>query len=353
MNRWLVMVAAGVLAALYVLFSSIFVLDPTQQAVVTRFGQITRIEQEPGLYFKVPTDVVERVQLIDKRLLRFDLNNITLQVQDGRFYNVDAFVTYKINDPRQFRERLSGSLIDAEQRINTQFNSALRSVYGKRGFAEALSVERNAMMEEAQELIAGTIEPLGINIVDVRIRRTDLTDQVSAQTFERMKAERLAEAANLRAIGTQQAQTIRAVADRQAVEIVAAANRTGNILRGEGDAERAAIFANAYAQDPEFFDFYRSMQAYGAALQGENTTMLLSPDSEFFRFFGGDNSDRLGGMSTMSVAPDGSEAPAAPVTDGAQAPSAGTAEPTTEGTETPSTGVTEPAAEATEAPASQ
>lgn len=309
MNRWLMIITAVAVAALYVLFSSIFILDPTQQAVVTRFGQITRVEQKPGLYFKVPTDFVERVQLIDKRLLRFDLNNITLQVQDGRFYNVDAFVTYKVSDPRLFRERLSGSLIDAEQRINTQFNSALRSVYGKRGFAEALSVERNAMMEEAQDLIAGTIDPLGISIVDVRIRRTDLTDQVSAQTFERMKAERLAEAANLRAIGTQQAQTIRAVADRQAVEIVAEANREGNILRGEGDAERAAIFANAYAQDPEFFDFYRSMQAYGTALQGENTTMLLSPDSEFFRFFGADS-----GIPANTSSASGASTPATPDT---------------------------------------
>jgi membrane protease subunit HflC len=329
-----------------------FVLDPTQQAVVTRFGQITRIEQEPGLYFKVPTDFIERVQLIEKRLLRFDLNNIITQVQDGRFYNVDAFVTYVVDNPRLFRERLSGSLIDAEQRINTQLNSALRSVYGKRGFAEALSVERNAMMEEAQDLIAGTIDPLGISIIDVRILRTDLTEQVSAQTFERMKAERLAEAANLRAIGTQQAQTIRAVADRQAVEIVAGANRQSSILRGEGDAERAAIFANAYGSDPDFFDFYRSMQAYGTAFQGDNTTMLLSPDSEFIRFFGGDKSVTLGGMNTLPGAPDTSAPSEAPATDGAEAPSAAT-EPATDGAEAPATGTNEPAAEATEAPAGQ
>ena len=298
MNRWLI-IAAVLAGSLYVFVSSLFVLDPTQQAVVTRFGQITRVETKPGLYFKVPTDIVERVQLIDKRLLRYDLNNITLQVKDGRFYNVDAFLTFKISDPQMFRERLSGSLIDAEQRINTQFNSALRSVYGQRGFAEALSVERVAMMEEAQNLIKAQITPLGIDIVDVRVLRTDLTDQVSAQTYDRMKAERLAEAANLRAIGTQQAQSIRAVADRQAVEIVADANRDSNVLRGEGEAERAKIFADAYGQDPEFFDFYRSMQAYGTALKGENTTMLLSPDSEFFRFFGGDNADT--GSSTATL----------------------------------------------------
>ena len=304
MNRWIMIVGGVVVVGLYVLFSSIFILDPTQQAVVTRFGQITRIETKPGLYFKVPTDFVERVQFIDKRLLRYDLNNITLQVKDGRFYNVDAFLTFKITDPRLFRERLSGSLMDAEQQINIQFNSALRSVYGQRGFAEALSAERVAMMEEAQNLIAANIEPLGISVVDVRIRRTDLTDQVSAQTYERMKSERLAEAANLRAIGNQQAQSIRAIADRQAVEIVADANRESNVLRGEGDAQRAAIFANAYGKDPEFFDFYRSMEAYGKALKGNNTTMMLSPNSEFFRFFGGDKADQQpGAMDTLTSEP--------------------------------------------------
>lgn len=307
MNRWLITIGGVIVVGLYVLFSSIFILDPTQQAVVTRFGQITRVESKPGLYFKVPTDFVERVQLIDKRLLRYELNNITLQVNDGRFYNVDAFLTYKIRDPRLFRERLSGSLLDAEQQINIQFNSALRSVYGQRGFNEALSAERIAMMKQAQNLIAANLEPLGIDIVDVRVLRTDLTEQVSAQTFERMKSERLAEAANLRAIGTQQAQTIRAVADRQAVEIVADANRDANILRGEGDALRAAIFADAYGKDPEFFDFYRSMQAYGTALQGSNTTMLLTPDSEFFRFFGADS-----GALAAPAAPAASSAPAVP-----------------------------------------
>jgi len=302
MNRWIVL-GGVVVVAVYVFLSSIFVIDPTQQAVVTRFGQITRIETKPGLYFKVPTDFVERVQLIDKRLLRYDLNNITLQVRGGRFYVVDAFLTYKIVDARLFRERLSGSLIDAEQRINTQFDSALRSIYGRRGFDEALSKERTVMMEEAQALIEPEIEPLGIDVVDVRILRTDLTDQVSAQTYERMKAERLAEAANLRALGTQQAQTIKAVADRQAVEIVADANRDSNILRGEGDAQRSEIFANAYQRDPSFFAFYRSLLAYSSALSGSNTTMMLSPDSEFFQYFGSDGAATATTPNPANVAP--------------------------------------------------
>lgn len=287
MNRW---IALGVVAvvALYLLFSSMFVVDPRQQAIVTRFGEITRVVEKPGLYFKLPTNFVEKVQFIDKRLLRYDLNNITLQVKDGRFYNVDAFLAYKITDPRKFRERLSGSLQVAEQRLNTRLESALRQVYGLRGFEEALSKQRNAMMNEAQDLIKKETDNLGIQVVDVRILRTDLTDQVLAQTYDRMKAERLAEAAQLRAVGKQQAQTIRAVAERQAIEIIASANRDADILRGEGDGERSRIFAEAYDRDPSFYAFYRSLQSYRHSLDGKNTTMVLSPDSEFFKYFGND-----------------------------------------------------------------
>lgn len=299
------LIIAGIVAvaAIYLAFSSVFVLDPTQQAIVTRFGQITRVETKPGLYFKLPTNIVEKVQLVDKQLLRFDLNNITLQVKDGRRYNVDAFLAYRIVDPRLFRERLSGSLTLAEQRINTRFNSALRQVYGLRGFGEALSLERNAMMNEAQQLIKVETDPLGIDVVDVRILRTDLTDQVSAQTYDRMKSERLAEAAQLRALGKQQAQSIRAVADRQAVEIVADANRDSNILRGEGDAQRSAIFADAYNRDANFFAFYRSLEAYRKSLEGGNTTMVLSPDSQFFEFFKNDGQGAAPKPNPSNLAP--------------------------------------------------
>ncbi len=142
------------------------------------------------------------------------------------------------------------------------------------------------MMREARDLIRPDMAELGIDIVDVRILRTDLTQQVSAQTFERMKAERLAEAALLRARGQEEAQSLKAIADRQAVEIVAAARKDSEILRGEGEAQRSSVFASAYNQDPEFFEFYRSMQSYRTALGANGTTMVLSPDSEFFRYFG-------------------------------------------------------------------
>ncbi len=285
MNR-LVIVIVVALAALYVLFSSVFIVNEREQAIVTRFGEITQVHTEPGLYFKIPTTIVDKVQIIEDRLLRYDLEDITLQVSGGKFYNVDAFLTYRIANPTKFRQSVLGSLTLADQRIATRFESALRNVYGLRDFNAALSEQRPEMMREARDLVREDLAEIGISVVDVRILRTDLTDQVSAQTFDRMKAERLAEAALLRARGQEQAQTLRAIADRQAVEIVASAQKDSEILRGEGDAERNKVFAEAYGQDAEFFEFYRSMQSYRTALGDAGTTMLLSPDSEFFKYFG-------------------------------------------------------------------
>jgi membrane protease subunit HflC len=285
MNR-LIILGVVLLGALYVVFSSIYVVNEREQAIVLRFGQITDVKNEPGLYFKIPTNVVDSVQIIEDRLLRYDIANMTVQVSGGQFYRVDAFVTYRIANPRLFRERALGQLMTAESRIATRFDAALRQVYGLREFNAALSEERPAMMLEARNLIRSEVADIGIDIVDVRVLRTDLTQQVSAQTFERMKAERLAEAALLRARGQEAAQTLRAVADRQAVEIIAGARRDSEVLRGEGEGARSLIFAEAYMQDPEFFEFYRSMQSYRTALGATGTTMVLSPDSEFFRYFG-------------------------------------------------------------------
>jgi len=297
MNR-LIILGVVIIGALYVLFSSIYVVNEREQAIVMRFGQITDVKTEPGLYFKIPTNVVDSVQIIEDRLLRYDIANMTLQVSGGKFYEVDAFVTYRISNPKLFRERALGELRTAESRIATRFDAALRQVYGLREFNAALSEERTAMMIETRDLIRGDIADIGIEIVDVRILRTDLTQQVSVQTYDRMKAERLAEAALLRARGKEAAQSLKAIADRQAVEIIAAARKDSEILRGEGEAERSLIFANAYSQDPEFFEFYRSMQSYRTALGATGTTMVLSPDSEFFRYFGGNPGVNVGNTPT-------------------------------------------------------
>ena len=302
MNR-LIIIGIAVIAILYVLFSSLYVVNEREQAIVMRFGQITDVRKEPGIYFKVPTSIVDSVQIIEDRLLRFDIADMTLQVSGGKFYEVDAFVTYRISDPRLFRERALGELSVAEDRIATRFDAALRQVYGKREFNAALSEERTDMMEEARDLMVPEMANIGIEIVDVRILRTDLTAQVSAQTFDRMKAERLAEAALLRARGQEQAQTLKAIADRQKIEILAEASRDAEIIRGEGDATRSQIFADAYQTDPEFFEFYRSMESYRTALGESGTTMVLSPDSEFFRYFGNTPGANVGDTTGATVVP--------------------------------------------------
>lgn len=281
--------AIAVIVAILVvaLYGSIFVVNERQQAIVLRFGEIVDVKTEPGLYFKLPFAFVEadNVQLIEDRILRFDLDDIRVQVSGGKFYEVDAFIAYRIEDARRFRQTVSGSVQLAEQRLKTRLDAALRGVYGLRGFEAALSAERAAMMREVADSLRPDAISLGLQIEDVRIRRTDLTAEVSQQTYDRMKAERLAEAERLRARGREAAQRIRARADRQVVEIIAEARKESEILRGEGEGERNSIFAGAFGRDPEFFDFYRSMIAYGQALQDSGTTMVLSPNSEFFRFF--------------------------------------------------------------------
>ncbi len=286
MNNRLIIIGVVLLAALYVFFSSIYVVNERDQAIVTRFGQITDVRTEPGIYFKIPTDFVDSVQIIEDRLLRQDIQDLRVQVSGGAFYEVDAFLTYRVTDPRLFRERAQGQLAVVEDRIATRFAAVLRQVYGLREFNAALSEQRPQMMLEARDLIRPDVEQLGIEVLDVRILRTDLAADVFERTYERMRAERLAEAALLRARGQEQAQSLRAIADRQAVEIVAAATRDSEIIRGTGDAERNRLFAAAYGQDAEFFEFYRSMEAYRNALANSGTTMVLSPDSEFFRYFG-------------------------------------------------------------------
>ncbi|MGX9119261.1 protease modulator HflC [Mesorhizobium sp. BHbsci] len=306
---------------LFLLYSSVFVVNARQQALVLRFGEIVDVKSQPGIYFKAPFAFfdADSVQLIENRVLRFDLDNIRVQVSGGKFYEVDAFIAYRISDPRVFRSAVSGQIELAEARLRTRLDAALRRVYGLRDFEAALSEERAVMMREVRDQLRPDATSLGLQIEDVRIRRTDLTAEVSQQTYDRMKAERLAEAERLRARGNEAAQRIRARADREVVEIVAEARRESEILRGEGEAQRSATFANAYQRDPAFFDFYRSMNAYGTALDNTGTTMVLSPNSEFFRFF-----RNPAGAAAPAASP---AAPAAPAPAGADTPAAPPAAP--------------------------
>ncbi|TDH34210.1 protease modulator HflC [Pseudohoeflea suaedae] len=297
---------------LFVVYQSAYVVNAREQALTIRFGEIQDVRETPGLYFKVP--FIDTVQFIEKRALRFDLEDIRVQVSGGKFYEVDAFVLYNITDPLKFRQTVSADLVAAESRLRTRLNSALRTVYGLRGFEAALSDERTSMMNEVRDQLRPEAENLGIQIDDVRIRRTDLTQEVSQQTFERMKAERLAEAELIRARGNEAGQRIRAIADRQVVEIESEARRDSEIIRGEGDAERNRIFAEAFGKDEGFFEFYRSMAAYAKSFADTGTTMVLSPDSEFFQFFGNAGQSALpansGSSSSAANAGSGTQEPA-------------------------------------------
>lgn len=308
---------------LFLVYSSVFVVKAGQQAIVLRFGEIVDVKTEPGIYFKAPFAFFEadNVQMIENRILRFDLDDIRVQVSGGKFYEVDAFVAYRISNARTFRQAVSGSVELAEARLRTRLDAALRRVYGVRGFESALSEERAAMMREVRDQLRPDATSLGLEIQDVRIRRTDLTAEVSQQTYDRMKAERLAEAERLRARGREAAQRIRARADREVVEIVAEARKESEILRGEGEAQRNAVFADAFQRDPGFFEFYRSMIAYSNALLGTGTTMVLSPDSDFFRYF----LTKDGGAARSAPA---APAPAAAATGAIPQPAPGPAETT-------------------------
>ncbi|MBB3963355.1 protease modulator HflC [Rhizobium metallidurans] len=299
-------VFAVVLMALY---SSIFVVNAREQAIVVRFGQIQSVKTEPGIYFKLPFTFMDadRVQIVEKQALRLDLDNIRVQVRGGATFDVDAFVIYDIKDVRRFRETVSGDRESAEARLRTQLDSSLRRVYGLRDFDAALSEERVAMMLEVRDDLRGDAEALGLNIQDVRIRRTDLTREVAPKTYDRMRAERLAEAELLRAQGTEEGQRRRAIADRQVVEITAAAQRDSEILRGEGEAERSRLFADAFNKNPGFFEFYRSMAAYTTAMSSQDTTLVLSPNSDFFRYFNSPS-----GQPGSSAEPSLPAVPAAP-----------------------------------------
>jgi membrane protease subunit HflC len=302
-----VLIALAVI--LFIVYSSVFVVNAREQAIVVRFGQIQSVKTEPGLYFKLPFAFMDadRVQYVEKQALRLDLDNIRVQVQDGQTFDVDAFVIYNIADVRRFRETVSGDREAAEARLRAQLDSSLRRVYGLRDYNAALSEERVAMMLEIRDDLRIDAENLGLNIDDVRIRRTDLSPEVAPNTYNAMRSERLAEAERIRASGNEEGQRRRAVADRQVVEITAEAQRDSEILRGQGDAERNRIFADSFGKDPSFFEFYRSMSAYSAALSSQDTTLVLSPNSEFFRYF-----DSSTGVPSVPPAAPAPAAPAAP-----------------------------------------
>jgi len=275
-------IAALIIVALIVAYGALFTVYQTRQALVVRLGQPVRIVTEPGLHSKIP--LIDSVISIDKRIL--DLENPAQEViaSDQKRLVVDAFARYRIKEPLKFYQTV-GTVDGANLQLSTLLNSALRRVLGEATLTQVVRDQREHLMAKVREQLDTEAQAFGIAVVDVRIRRADLPEQNSQAVYQRMQTERQQEAAQLRAQGTQRAQEIRAKADREVTVLLADAQSKGEQTRGEGDGERNRIFAEAYGKDPDFFSFYRSMQAYEAGMRPNDTRMLLKPDSEFFRYF--------------------------------------------------------------------
>lgn len=274
-------VAAIVAIAAYM---SAYTVHQTQQVLIFQVGKFDRSITEPGLNFKIP--FYEDARFIDKRLLSLDSPEQEVITANQKRLVVDAFARYRIVDPLKFVQSAGGSIANANARLATVLNSSVRRVMGGESLVSVVRDKRAELMLRIAAQTNQESADFGVEVVDVKIRRADLPEANSASVFSRMQTERQQEAAEYRARGAQLAKRIRAESDREATVIVAKANQQSDILRGDGDAEKNKIFAEAYGKDPEFFRFYRSMQAYETGLAGDNTSLVLSPEGDFFSYFG-------------------------------------------------------------------
>ena len=264
-------------------FQSLFVVQEISQAIVLQFGDPKKIVTKAGLNFKIP--FIQNVVYLDKRILNLDNDPEEVIAADQKRLIVDAFARFKIVDPLKFYISVGNERV-ARSRLSTIINSRIRGVLGTQELATLLSTDRARQMQIIQSQVNQEAQNFGINIVDVRIKRADLPPANSEAIYKRMQTEREREAKEFRAQGAEIAQKIRSTADKDVTVILAQANKKSEIMKGEGDGERNKIFANAFGRDPQFFAFYRAMQAYEKALIGGETSLVLSPDSDFFKFFG-------------------------------------------------------------------
>ena len=277
-----IIIGATTLVVLFILSSSYFYVDQRVQALVLQFGEPVRVIKEPGLQFKIP--LIQNVEYFDKRLILFDNPVEEIISADRKRLIVDAFARYRITDPLRYYQsiRFESAL---SNRLGSILNDSLRQVLGRVPLQAVISDNRSILLEEVAKLVFDAAKDFGLQIEDVRIRRADLPTANSEAIFRRMQTERQQEAAQFRAEGEEQSRRVRAEAERERTILLANAERTGEILRGEGDAAKNKILGDAFSQDPDFFSFYRAMQAYITAIDSNDTTMILSPDSEFFEFF--------------------------------------------------------------------
>ena len=282
MRTFLAFLFVLLLTGLAALYSSAFVVHQNEQALVLRFGKPVNVISTPGLNWKIP--IVDTVNIFDKRILDLDASPQEVTTLDPKRLVVDAFARYRIVDPLQFYQalRYEGAV---SSRLGPILASALRGVLGSVTLSDIVRDKREELMGRIAQQVNQQAKSLGLEIVDVRIKRADLPEQNARTVFDQMKAEREREAAEFRSQGAAEANRLRATADREVTVIKAEATRKGEQLRGEGDAERNRIFADAYNQDADFFGFYRSMQAYEQSIKAGDTRLILSPDSPFFKYF--------------------------------------------------------------------
>jgi membrane protease subunit HflC len=279
-SAYLVPIFVAVIAAA---LSSIFIVDERQKVLVLQFGQIVKVQEEPGLGFKIP--LIQELVRYDDRILSRDMTSLEVTPSDDRRLVVDAFARYRIVDVEKFRQAVgAGGQELAANRLDSILRANTREVLGSVTSNEILSADRASLMLRIRNAAIDEAQDLGIQVIDVRLKRTDLPPSNLNATYERMKAEREREAADEIARGNEAALRVRALADRTAVELVSDARRQSEIVRGEADAKRNAIYADAFGRDPEFFEFYRSMTAYARAIGGGNSSIVVSPESEFFDY---------------------------------------------------------------------
>ncbi|MCA0961343.1 protease modulator HflC [Salipiger bermudensis] len=320
--RKMTFILPAIVVVIVVFLSSVFVVDEREKALVLQFGQIKAVKEDPGLAFKIP--FIQDVVRYDDRILSLDTDTIEVTPSDDRRLVVDAFARYRIADVVQFRQAVGvGGVRTAEDRLSGILNAQIRETLGADQVTSdvILSEDRRSLTNRIRDNARASARSLGLDVVDVRLKQTNLPSQNLEATFARMRAEREREAADEIARGNEAAQRVRALADRTVVETQSEAEREANVIRGEADAERNAIFAEAYGADQEFFAFYRSLQAYENAIQGSNSSIVLTPTGEFFEYFNGQG----------AAAPAAAPAPSVGGDDEATAPSDETAEEAPEG----------------------
>ncbi|MFB9223741.1 protease modulator HflC [Paracoccus cavernae] len=307
----------------FVVVAAVYIVDVRERVLVMRFGEVVEVRETPGLYVKVP--FIDQVIRYDARILGLLTRPMEVTPLDDRRLMVDAFARWQIVDVARFRRAITNGGIDAAQsRLDPIITNAIRQVLGSVPSTTVLSNDRTGLMNQIRDIARTEAEELGVRIIDVRLTRTDLPEQNLNATYARMRAEREREAADEIARGGEAAQRVRAAADRTVVELTSEARKRSEVVRGEADARRNAIYADAFGRDPEFFAFTRSMTAYERSLKGENSSLVISPDGEFFDYLRSDHADRAN--PNMAPRPASSLAPEEPATQGdtATAPTATT-----------------------------